>query len=628
MRKITDPLDERLKPHGLVLVREEVGRLVRLTVHVKQTGRVISQDDLANLVAKGQVDRDEYQKIRQVIHDEQEALAGITTRVNEIWRRVQDLGSRLVQTEARRLLVGLVRGIDEHFDQPDVRAHLAAVTDDVLEHGVGGGRIGALDVENRYGVNLLLSVDPDGEAPVVVEPYPNARNLFGSIDADGTRASTDNALFLALRAGRLLQASGGVLILDADALLENPDCVQRLQQTLVGGETTLEALDRSAPGASLKPDPIPMDFQLVLIGSDAAWRKLNQQHPELARMIDQLIDLPDRVEREEHQVRALGALLLAECRRHDLPEPTPEALARLVEEAARLDGRGGLSTSIDRLVARARAAARIAREQDDPQLEAAHVDAAIERASVTSVQQLGSTPSARAARFPSQQPALGQAWTVALRDDGALSSGRLFRVQAAVQLGGPPSIALPQTGPGSRTPDSGDRLQALLSQLLELDERPRLQAVLDALAIDDRSGDLDPGDGFELAALCAMISRLSGDVLRQDVALIGRVDLFGRLLPVDGLNERIEFLFQRAGFARIAHRGQPPAIVIPSAQREELMLGPALVQAARNEHFHVHAIGTVAQALELLVGHHPGKSLDGEFPEGSMFARARRRSSR
>jgi predicted ATP-dependent protease len=349
MRKITDPLDERLKPHGLVLVREEVGRLVRLTVHVKQTGRVITQDDLANLVAKGQVDREEYRTIRQVIHEEQDALAGITTRVNEVWRRVQDLGTRLVRTEARRLLVGLARGIDEQFEHPAIRRHLTAVTEDVLEHGVGGGRLDGIDVESRYGVNLLLSPwTPRATAPVVVEPYPNARNLFGSIDSDGTRRASDNALFMALRAGRLLQANGGVLIVDADALLERPDCVKRLQRTLDSGEMTLEALDRNAPDASLKPDPIPVDFQLVLIGSEVQRGASIEPAAPGAGPDDRPVDRPARAgrARTNTNVRALGALLLAECRRQDLPGTrTADALARLVEEAARLDGRGGLSTS-------------------------------------------------------------------------------------------------------------------------------------------------------------------------------------------------------------------------------------------------------------------------------------------
>jgi predicted ATP-dependent protease len=111
------------------------------------------------------------------------------------------------------------------------------------------------------------------------------------------------------------------------------------------------------------------------------------------------------------------------------------------------------------------------------------------------------------------------------------------------------------------------------------------------------------------------------------VALIGRIDLFGRLLPVEGLNERVEFLFRHAGFERIIHRGQPPVIVIPSAQRDELMLAPAIVQAAANEHFHIDAVGTVNQVLEQLSGRPPGKALDGRFPEGSLLARARSRLS-
>jgi len=615
MRKITDPLDERLKPHGLVLVREEVGRLVRLTVHVRQTGRVISQDDLANLVAKGQVDREEYRTIREVISAEQDELARVTTRVNEIWRRVQDLGERLVRTEARRLLASLLRSVDETFELQEVSNYLNGVMDDVLEHGVGGGRIGDLDLEGRYGVNLLMAVDPGGAAPVVVEPHPNARNLFGSIDVDEAR--NGKATFQSLRAGRLLQARGGLLVLDADVLLEHSECVHRLQRTLVSGELTLETLDRSAPGASLKPDPIPVLVQLVLIGSAGAWRALNRAHPELARSIDQVIDLPDRVERDEAHVRALGALLRSECGRHDLPEPTVAALARLVEEAARLDGRGGLSTSIDRLIARARAAARIAREAGEKKLDAEHVNAAIEQATVTTTRLVGSASGVGPGRFPGSQDLPGQTWTVALRDDGARGTGRLIRIQAAVVAADDTRISVP-----AEASDRPERLEAMIASLLGLERAPRLRAVIDSHAPDAQDHAPPPGDGFALAAICALLSRLTGDGLRQDVALIGRVDLLGRILPVDGLNARIESLFE---LTRLDERGVAPVVVIPAAQRDELMLSPGLVQAATGERFQLQAIGTVGQALDLLTGQHPGKALDGRFPDGSMFARARQR---
>ncbi|MBY6205235.1 AAA family ATPase [Halomonas denitrificans] len=629
MRKITDPMDERLRPDGLVLVREEVGRLVRLSVHVKQTGRVISQDDLANLVSKGQVDREEYRKIREIIRDEQDELARLTTRVNEIWRRSQDLANRLVQSEARRLLAGLMRSVDDQIGHPEVARHLEAILEDVLEHGVGGGRAADLDLEGRYGANLLIAVDPDGTAPVVIEKHPSARNLFGSIDTVWHAGRADAVSFQGLRAGSLLQANGGLLIVDADALLEHPECLNRLQRTLTTGELSIESIDRRAPGASLKPDAVPVSLQLVLIGSFDAWRQLNREHGELARSLDQVIDLPDRVSRDEHNVRALSALLVNECERLELPPFDAGARARLVEEAARLDGRGGLSTSLDRLLARARAAARLARQAGDSKVEAAHVEFAIEQATVPLLRLQGDEAQGSAA-FPGARSMPGQVHLLARRDDGTRGAARVLRLQCASLPARHASIRVP-VGLQDRA-GTEDQLEILLGSLLGLDNEPGLHAALELIAADGSVVTDAPGETFSLAALVALLSQVTRTPLRQDIALIGDIDLTGRVLPVTELNERIESLFEscyRSG--RRSGGGTGPSgagVAIPAVQRDELMLGPRIVQASGNDLFQVFAVGSVAQAIELLAGQHPGKRIDGRFPDGSLFARARQRLTR
>lgn len=617
IRKFTDPMDERLRPHGLVLVREEVGRLVRLTVHVKQTGRVISQDDLANLVVKGQVSREEYQKIREVIREELPELARLTTRVNEIWRRGKDLAHRVLQSEARRLLSSLLRSIDDQIDHADVKAHLEAILEDVLEHGVGGGRAAELDLIERYDANLLIAVDPEGEAPVVVEKHPSVRNLFGSIDAvwrDG-RHYADS--FQGLRAGSLLQANGGVLIVDADVLLEQPECVHRLQRTLSTGELTIESIDRSSPGASLKPDPIPVSFQLVLIGSSEAWTELDEAHPEMARNIDQVIDLPDRVERTEDNVRALDALIHGECRRLGLPPVTPAGRARLVEEAARLDGRGGLSTSLDRLRSRARSAARLARASGDSSVDASHVDDAVEQATRPLLHLQGQ--SGRVSRgFPGRSPTPGQVQIASWQSRGAVQA---LRVQCGSVPAQNPAFHVPS---GLDDAAAAARLEVTFGLLLGLDRPAPRAVVFELFDADGSATRVDPGESFSLAALVTLVSQLTGQALRQDIALIGDIDLGGRILPVTGLNERIESMFAlHSRGSRGSAPGSAAGVAIPAVQRDELMLSPRVVQAAENDLFQVFAIGSVSQAIELLVGQHPGKRLDGEFPSGSLFSRAR-----
>ena len=176
------------------------------------------------------------------------------------------------------------------------------------------------------------------------------------------------------------------------------------------------------------------------------------------------------------------------------------------------------------------------------------------------------------------------------------------------------------------------RIMILLGSLLGLDNEPGLHAALELIANDGSVVTDAPGETFSLAALVALLSQVTRTPLRQDIALIGDIDLTGRVLPVTELNERIESLFERCyRSSRRSGGNAGPAgagVAIPAVQRDELMLAPRIVQASDNDLFQVFAVGSVAQAIELLAGQHPGKRIDGRFPDGSLFASARQRLAR
>ena len=126
-------------------------------------------------------------------------------------------------------------------------------------------------------------------------------------------------------------------------------------------------------------------------------------------------------------------------------------------------------------------------------------------------------------------------------------------------------------------------------------------------------------EGPALAELLALISALAETPLRQDLAVLGSVGPSGAVGPVADVNGRIE-----AFFGACAARGLSGAqgVIIPDANRQQLMLGEDVVDAVREGRFRVYAVKTVDDALGLLADREIG-ARDGSGRSGPETLRAR-----
>jgi len=623
MRRLTGPLEKKLKPHGLVLVREEVGQLVRLTVHVQQTGRVITQDDLANLVAKGQVSAEEFEQIRAVIRDSQPQIRKLSEAINRTWNHAHQLRGRLLRAETRRLLADLAQPVLRQFQDPGVKNHIEAIIGDVLEKRVDTPTAHLADPELLYSVNLVHTAVDDG-LKIVHEHAPTPRNLGGTIDPSWLENRRSVASFRGVRGGSLLTANGGFLVIDAEDLLEYPRSISLLRNALTNGSIGIEppSDNASSPAISLRPAPIPVDARLILCGTHRHWQRLQQDYPEFVGLFAAPIDIPDSIPRDAAGVGWIAARLRDAAERVHSAPISDEAIAALVEQAARMGGRNRLSTRMGDLLTVLRTAAVLAGTPESDHVSAVHVHEAIDR--MRPPRPVSSNPRFETSGFPARQHQLGQVHVCGLEPDGDRNYGQLIRVQASLAHAADTRIAFegacqaPQPGPG---PEISIRVESALAQSMRMDQPIGLHALISCGGTSTGTPPRARG-ALILGSVLALVSRLSNIPLRQDLAVIGSLDSDCRLTPLDGINARIEDCF------KMAQQNQPggsPGVVIPAMQREDLMLQPELIQAVRNDLFQIYAAGNLSQVLEMLTGASPGHWRDGKFTADSMFDRARKR---
>lgn len=111
------------------------------------------------------------------------------------------------------------------------------------------------------------------------------------------------------------------------------------------------------------------------------------------------------------------------------------------------------------------------------------------------------------------------------------------------------------------------------------------------------------GDSASCAELFALISALSGIPIKQGIAVTGAVNQYGEILPIGGINEKIEGYFN---VCKTAGLNGSQGVLIPCQNQRNLMLPHAVIEAVTQGLFHVYTAQHVVEGMELLLGYPAG----------------------
>lgn len=476
---------------------------------------------------------------------------------------------------------------------------------------------------HRYAVNVMVSAPEDAVgAPVVVETMPTLANLTGRIEYIQQLGTLVTDVTL-IRPGALHRANGGYLVLDARRVLAEPFAWDALKRCLETAEIRIigagERLGLSASG-TLDPQPVPLDLRVVLVGDRWLMRLLETHDPEFAQLFTVRAEFgPDMDWRPDSQ-RLFARQVAALVRREGLRPVAADGVAALIEVAAReADDREKLSLLLSPLWDVLREADHRAGQEGAEAIARAHVEGA-EAARLRRSDGLAERIHEMIARdrlmIATRGSAVGQVngltvaelgggrfgWPVRITARVRVGAGQLVDIEREVKLGGP----------------IHSKGVLILSGYLASHYLPETPLSLWASLVFEQSYGGVEGDSASVAELCALLSALAGVPLSQSLAVTGSVNQQGEVQPVGGVNEKIEGFFQTCTAQGLTGR---QGVLIPRRNVDNLMLRPEVVDAVAEGRFHIHAIGHVDQALELLTGLPAGqRGLNGEFPAGSVNA--------
>jgi predicted ATP-dependent protease len=130
------------------------------------------------------------------------------------------------------------------------------------------------------------------------------------------------------------------------------------------------------------------------------------------------------------------------------------------------------------------------------------------------------------------------------------------------------------------------------------------------------------GDSASSTELYALVSSLANIPIRQGIAVTGSVDQNGRIQPIGGVNHKIEGFFD---LCKTLGLTGDQGVMIPGQNVKNLMLRGDIVEDVTAGRFHIYAIETIDQGIEILTGSPAGERISGSYPEGTINNRVERR---
>ncbi len=474
----------------------------------------------------------------------------------------------------------------------------------------------------------LTEHEPGTGAPVVEVPYPTLTALFGRSHLPPDQGFPPEPGFAV--AGALHQANGGFLILPAASLLKNGNVYEQLKACLLAGRFIVPEHEPSyfrGTVQELALPPIPIDVKVVLIASPLLYQELHEADPEFS----QLFKVQARFEhtfRVEEAKLTYPAFLAGLVRNRHLPPMTADAVAELIAYGCRLsESQTKVSAQLGLIAEVATEAAYRARgkrlEVVDgglirEALEAAHWRARYFQDEVQKLLGEGII------RIDVDGERVGQVNAISVLADGPVCFGKPCRVTAVTYPGmeGPVNIAREVEMSGPIHSKGVLILKGFLSARLAQHQ----PMVFGASLVFEQTYEAIDGDSASTTELYALLSSLSGIPIRQRYAVTGSVDQQGTVQPVGALNEKIESFYDICVAKGLTGE---QGVLIPSKNRDTLMLRPDVVRAVDEERFHIYAIDTVEEGIELLTGMPAGKTdAHGQYPDTSVYGAVQARLRR
>ncbi|MEE8302701.1 MAG: AAA family ATPase, partial [Candidatus Tectomicrobia bacterium] len=550
-----------------------------------------------------------------------EAFTGVYADIRRLQHEAQEALRTLERALIRPIIQQAVADVSTRFANPQAQQYLqeveAALCEDVgrfrefppTEHETGPMPQQTSsgyeeDLFHEYQVNVIVDNTDTAGPPVIFETSPTYKNLFGAIEPVLEYGGVLRSDFTGIRAGAIHRANGGYLIFNAIDALSELIVWSTLKRILRYGQADIQAYDQFAlmPSTAMKPEPIPCDVKVIMIGDEDLYESLTIEDETFKRLFKVKADFDTTIPRQQHTIAQYAGFIRRVCQEERLRPFDCDAVAAVVEFGVRLSGRQNkLSARLDKIADILREADYWAGKADMTTVSRDAVELAI-RERIVRVNMMADKLQEMIAEglllIATRDATVGQVNGLSVHQlDEEYMFGCPMRITAETSMGDAGVINIErEVNLGDATHNKGVLILTGYLRRAYAQDKP---LVLSASLCVEQSYDGIIGDSASAAEVYALLSSLAGLPIEQGIAVTGSVNQKGELQPVSGINEKIEGFFD---VCRLQGLTGTQGVILPPQNIDDLMLRQDVVDAVADGQFHLYAVSHINHGLSILVG--------------------------
>ncbi|MBK7630987.1 MAG: AAA family ATPase [Ignavibacteriales bacterium] len=629
-QELMEAFDKELRIKGFSLGQIKVGEQIRPDIIPLIDNQPIPVFQLEELIKQKKLTKEDAQKIILDYNEQQPKLQIVFKKGLKISQEFQEKLQKLEKESAEVIVRGIFEGLKEKYNSNSALEHLTIVEENILDNvqifkGIKSeGEITQegliIDYFREYDLNIILDNTETNECPVIVETNPTYTNLFGTIEKVSDGKGNWYSDFTNIKAGSMLRANGGYLVLNVMHLFEEPGVWKSLKRILTYSKLEIQESPHqfSMSSSSLKPQPIDIDTKVILIGSQMIYAYLSEREYDFKKMFKVKADFDYEIVRSDSVIKEYVQVIKKLIKQEKLKEFDKSAIAQLLEISAIMAGRQSkLTLRFSQIADIAREASFWASDDGFNIVSAAHVEKAYQFAR----ERHGMLEDKVTEMFENKTflidtdgERVGQINALAVYNADFYSFGRPTRITATVSLGSGTIINVErEAGMSGRHYNKGVLIiSGYFRETFGQDQPLSFNANL----VFEQSYGMVDGDSASCTEIFALLSTLSGLPIKQSLAVTGSLNQKGDVQPIGGVNEKIEGFFD---ICKLNGFTGNQGVIIPIQNVKDLMLREDVIAAVRKGVFHIYPITRVEEGIEILTGIKAGTKTEKGYEEGSVF---------
>ncbi len=625
-RSLTD-FEERINAEGFKLVHIHEEDTDSTDIVPLYKGEAVSFEELQKKVQAGEISNEYWNRARERYYQ-------LMDEMRHLFQELKD-GRAALEKELESLQIETVTpGVEEeverlreHYSDAAVTEYLDQLKTDIVHHLFLFLREQPTDDSGnpalvRYGVNVLVDNSNTKNVPIIFEHHPSTTNLFGTIESTLDLNGQSRRTFMMIKAGSLVRASGGFLILNAQDVLRDEELWDQLKRALQTEQVEIQPGENvvSFQYTMMKPQPIKIDTKVIVVGSENLYDHLYNQdtdfhkHFKISAEFDSVMPLS-----QDNLARYIGFVRMIQEDEKLLPFES-DGISRVVQYGILLaEQRDKISTQFSMIADLLRESSYWASKMGRKKVSKEAVEKALnERKYLAGLpeEKMVEMISTGEIQMQFSGRKIGTINGLAIHDRGYYSFGLPTVVSARVAPGNEGIINIEREV--GLSGEIHDKWVLILEGYLRNKYAHSFPLSMYASLCFEQSYSEIDGDSASAAEVYALLSAVGETPFSQGIAVTGSVNQMGEILPVGGISEKIEGFFS---MCKLFGLNGSQGVIIPEKNRAHVMVNSDVREAVEQNKFHIYPINTIDEGLEILTGTVAGKRTErGVFPKESINA--------